>query len=77
MLYAKLFFYHPELLCHSILLGKNYSTPTHSFGRGLVLYLYVHINISFKNLSYHPSLLCQSMPIALSPILIGQIFYPY
>ena len=26
MLHAKLFFYHPTLPCHSILLGKNYST---------------------------------------------------
>ena len=41
MLHAKLFFYHPTLPCHSILLGKNYSTLIHSFGRGLTLHIYV------------------------------------
>ena len=61
MLHAKLFFYHPTLPCHSILLGKNDSTLIHSFDRGLILNMYIHINISYKNLSYHPSLLCQSM----------------
>ena len=40
---------------------KNYATLIHSFGRGLILYIYIHTFFSFKNLSYHPSLLCQSM----------------
>ena len=34
MLHAKLFFYHPALLCHAILLVKNYSTIILPFGRG-------------------------------------------
>ena len=34
MFHAKLFFYHPALLCHAILLGKNYSTIILPFGRG-------------------------------------------
>ena len=40
MLHPKLFFYHPALLCHSILLGKDYSTLNHSFGKELFLYKY-------------------------------------
>ena len=43
-LHAKLFFYHPAWPCHSILLGKilkNSSTLIHSFGRGLILYIYI------------------------------------
>ena len=46
MLHVKLFFYHPALLCHSILLEKNYATLVHSFGRGLILYLYIDICLS-------------------------------
>ena len=53
-------FYHPALPCHSMLLGKNYSTLIHSLDRGLVLYIYIYF-IYFKNLFYHPSLLYQSM----------------
>ena len=53
------------LHCHSIPLGKIYSTLIHSFGRGLILYkyiyIYIYIYISFKNIFYHPSLLYQSM----------------
>ena len=59
-----------DVACQSFLLSscialsfhttrKNYATLIHSFGRGLILYIYTFF--SFKNLSYHPSLLCQSM----------------
>ena len=40
MLHPKLFFYHPALLCHSILLGKDYSTLNHSCGKELFSYIY-------------------------------------
>ena len=39
---CKLFFYHPTLLCYSMLLGKNYSTLIHSFDRGLIIYILSH-----------------------------------
>ena len=61
MLHAKLFFYHPALLCHSRLLGrKNYPTLIHPFDRELILYTFIYTCISFKNLLYHPSCLSQS-----------------
>ena len=61
-----------DVACQSFLLSscialsfhttrKNYATLIHSFGRGLILYIYIYTFFSFKNLSYHPSLLCQSM----------------
>ena len=63
MLHAKLFFYHPTLPCHSILLGKNYSTilPLFTPLGGDWLYIYTFIYLSFKNIFYHPSLLYRSM----------------
>ena len=63
MLHAKLFFYHPTLPCHSILLVKNYSTilPLFTPLGGDWLYIYTFIYLSFKNIFYHPSLLYRSM----------------
>ena len=70
MLYAQLFFYHPALLCHSILLGKTMLplfTPLGGVWFYIHIYIYVYIFFSFKNFSYHPSLLCRSL-------LLGQTF---
>ena len=39
-------FFHAALLCYSMLLGKNYSTLIHSFGRRLILYLYIDLFLS-------------------------------
>ena len=58
--------------CQSVLLSscialsfhttrKNYSTLIHSSDRELILYIYIYIDIYFKNLFYHSSLLYQSM----------------
>ena len=56
MLRAKLFFYHPTLPCHSILLGKTILPLCTPFGG--IDYIYIY---SFKNIFYHPSLLYQPM----------------
>ena len=55
MFHAKLFFYHPALLCHAILLGPREKLFYHyaPLWEGMVF--------SFQNLFYHPSLLYQSM----------------
>ena len=66
MLHVKLFFYLPVLLCHFILLRENYSTVIHSFGRGLILFIYIHINFfqsllsSFMSLPFQISDECHS-----------------
>ena len=53
---------------------KNYATLIHSFGRGLILYIYIQF-FSFKNLSYHPSLLCQSMLLGGGGCCMPIFFY--
>ena len=34
------FFYHPALLCHSMLLGKCHATFIHSFGKGFIFHIF-------------------------------------
>ena len=51
---CQFFFFHPALLCYSMLLGKNVIRPVSSFLKGL-------ISVFFNGFPYHFSLLYQPM----------------
>ena len=60
MLHAKLVFYHPALLCHSILLGKTTQTLFTTWEGIDFIYIYIPY-ILFNSFIYHSSLLYQFM----------------
>ena len=71
MLYAKLFFYHPALLCHSILLGKT-TLPLFTPWGGDWFYIYIYIYTYFF---FQESLLSSFIALSIHAFGRGWMFY--